>query len=186
MDPILRLEHIDKTFPGVKALTDINLSIYPGEVHSLVGENGAGKSTLIKTLLGAYQPTNGKLFYNEKECNISTPFTASKLGIEGVHQELMLIPWLSVAQNIFLNRELIDSKTGLFRTKKMEELSKKLLAEFGINIDVSRPVKEYSASIWKMIDIARVINLKPKVIIFDEANSYTDKTGSREFIQKYL
>ncbi len=168
MNPIIQLEHIDKTFPGVKALTDIDVSFYSGEVHSLVGENGAGKSTLIKILLGAYQPTGGIIRLDGKSLHIKNPFEASKLGIEGVHQELMLIPWLSVAQNIFVNREIKNPKTGLYDNKKMEEISRNLLSEFGIEIDVSLPVKGYSASIWKMIDIARVINLNPRVIIFDE------------------
>ena len=168
MAPIVKLEGIDKHFPGVHALTDINVSFSAGEVHALVGENGAGKSTLIKIILSAYKPTNGKIYINGEEKKIANPLEASNLGIEAVHQELMLIPWLSVAQNIFMNREIISPQTKLFDTRKMKEISQTLLASFGIDIDVSRPVKEYSASIWKMIDIARVINLNPKVIIFDE------------------
>ena len=168
MTPIIRLEHIDKQFPGVHALTDINVSFFKGEVHALVGENGAGKSTLIKTILSAHKPTHGALYFEGEETKIANPLEASRLGIEAVHQELMLIPWLSVARNIFMNRELRYPKTGLFDVARMERVARALLGDFGIDIDVSRPVKEYSASIWKMIDIARVINLNPKVIIFDE------------------
>lgn len=168
MTPIIRLEHIDKQFPGVHALTDVNVDFFPGEVHALVGENGAGKSTLIKVILGAHQPTRGDIYFEGKKIRVANPLEASRLGVEAVHQELMLIPWLSVARNIFMNRELKDSKTGLFRVREMERIARELLASFGIEIDVTRPVKEYSASIWKMIDIARVINLHPKVIIFDE------------------
>lgn len=168
MKPLIELKHIDKQFPGVHALTDINISFYPGEVHALVGENGAGKSTLIKIILSAYKPTEGKLYLDGEEKRIASPLEASRLGIEAVHQELMLIPWLSVARNIFMNRELRQPKTGLFDTKGMETTARKLLEEFGIRIDVSRPVKEYSASVWKMIDIARVVNLNPRLIIFDE------------------
>ncbi len=168
MKPLIQLEHIDKQFPGVHALTDINISFFPGEVHALIGENGAGKSTLVKIILSAYKPTEGKLYLDGKEKRITSPLEASKLGIEAVHQELMLIPWLSVARNIYTNRELRCSKTGLFDIKRMEQTARRLLEEFGISIDVSRPVKEYSASIWKMIDIARVVNLNPRLIIFDE------------------
>lgn len=168
LTPIIQLEHIDKQFPGVRALTDVNISFYSGEVHALVGENGAGKSTLIKIILSAYKPTRGKLYLDGVEKKISGPLEASQLGIEAVHQELMLIPWLSVARNIFMNRELRHPKTGLFDVKQMENTARKLLEELGVSIDVSKPVKEYSASIWKMIDIVRVVNLDPRVIIFDE------------------
>lgn len=164
---IIRLEHITKVFPGVKALSDVSVSFNLGEVHALVGENGAGKSTLIKTLLGAYQPTEGKIYFESKERVIAHPSEASSLGVEGVHQELMLIPYLSVAQNIFMNREP-KTKLGTFDRKEMNRKSKELLKSFNIDIDVRKNVKEFSASTWKMIDIARVVNLNPRVIIFDE------------------
>lgn len=168
MTPIIQLEHIDKQFPGVHALTDVNISFYTGEVHALCGENGAGKSTLIKIILSAYKPTMGKVYVEGKETHFANPLEASRAGIEAVHQELMLIPWLSVARNIFMNHELKNEKTRLFDIKRMEKIAKELLLSFGVDIDVTRPVKEYSPSVWKMIDIARVVNLKPKVIIFDE------------------
>lgn len=164
---IIRLEHITKKFPGVTALSDVSIAFNLGEVHALVGENGAGKSTLIKTLLGAYQPTEGDIYFEGEKRTIATPAEASKLGIEGVHQELMLIPHLSVAQNIFINREP-KNKAGFFDRKEMRRRSEELLSDFDINIDVKKNVKGYSASIWKMIDIARVVNLNPRVIIFDE------------------
>lgn len=168
MNPIIKLEKIDKQFPGVHALDSVDIEFYPGEVHALVGENGAGKSTLIKVILGAHEPTSGKMFYNGNEVHYANPFEASRMGIEGVHQELMLIPWLSVWQNVFMNHEIRKPGSKLFDKKKMQQISKDLLKDFGIDIDINRPVKEYSASIWKMIDIARVINLQPKVIVFDE------------------
>lgn len=167
MSEILRLENVWKIFPGVTALSDVSVGFNTGEVHALVGENGAGKSTLIKTLLGAHQPSKGKIYYNGEEIVIKNPSHASELGIEGVHQELMLVPYLNVSQNIFLNRE-IKSKAGIFDMKAMHERSRELLKGFSIDIDVTRSVKGYSSSIWKMIDISRVINLNPKVIIFDE------------------
>lgn len=168
MTPLIKLEHIDKQFLGVRALTDVNIEFYSGEIHALVGENGAGKSTMIKIILSAYKPTAGKIYLEGNEVKISSPLEASRLGIEAVHQELMLVPWLSVARNIFLNHELKLPKTNLFDIQKMEKRAKELLDSFGIHIDVKRPVKEYSASVWKMIDIARVVNLNPKMIIFDE------------------
>ena len=122
MSEIIRLEHIWKRFTGVTALSDVSVSFSSGEVHALVGENGAGKSTLIKVLLGAYQPTEGRIFYEGKETVIESPRKGSELGIEGVHQELMLVPYLSVSQNIFLNREIKKGK--IFDVKEMNRRSK--------------------------------------------------------------
>lgn len=166
--PIIKVSGLSKEFPGVKALKNIDFEVFPGEVHALVGENGAGKSTLIKCLIGAHIPNDGTIEFEGVPVHFHSPFDSSKLGIEAVHQELMLVPWLSVKQNIFLNRELHIGNTNFFNQKAMEQESKRLLAKFGLDIDVNKPVKNYNPSIWKMIDIARVINLRPKVIIFDE------------------
>lgn len=166
--PVMRVTGLTKCFPGVIALDNVDIEIYPGEVHALIGENGAGKSTLIKCLIGAHRPDGGVIEYKGKKVSFSSPFDSSEFGIEAVHQELMLVPWLSVKQNIFLNRELKFKKTCFFDMKRMEKASKSLMARFSLDINVNRPVREYSPSIWKMIDIARVINLHPEVIIFDE------------------
>lgn len=186
MEPLIKLEHIEKQFPGVRALTDVNIEFYSGEIHALVGENGAGKSTMIKIILSAYKPTAGKIYMQGKEVKIADPLEASKLGIEAVHQELMLVPWLSVARNIFLNHELKRPGTGLFDVRKMEKQAKELLDSFGIHIDVTRPVKEYSASVWKMIDIARVVNLKPRLIIFDEPTAILSEREVESLMKKIL
>ena len=126
MEPIIQLEHITKEFPGVRALSDVNISFRPGKVHALVGENGAGKSTLIKVILSAYKPTEGRVLFEGKEVHFSGPMEASRAGIEAVHQELMLIPWLSVARNVFLNREL-KLRSGLFDVKTMEKRAAELM-----------------------------------------------------------
>jgi ABC-type sugar transport system ATPase subunit len=185
-NPIIEVKNVGMVFPGVVALSDVSFDVYPGEVHVLVGENGAGKSTLIKILLGAYLPTQGQIFFDTREICFKTPFDASRVGIEGVHQELMLVPWLSVKQNIFLNREIKFDKFHAINLKKMKESGSKLLSDFGVNIDVDRPVKNYAPSIWKMIDIVRVINLNPRVVIFDEPTAIlTDREVSSLF-QKIL
>lgn len=186
MMPLMKLEHIDKQFPGVKALSDVSIEFYSGEIHALVGENGAGKSTMIKMILSAYKPTSGKIYMEGKEIQLSSPLEASKAGIEAVHQELMLVPWLSVARNIFLNHELRLPGTRLFDIRQMEVRSKELLDSFGIHIDVTRPVKEFSASVWKMIDIARVVNLKPKLIIFDEPTAILSEREVESLMKKIL
>ena len=183
MTPLIKLEHIDKQFPGVHALTDVNIEFFPGEVHALVGENGAGKSTLIKIILSAYKPTSGQVLMEMQEAHFANPLDASRAGIEAVHQELMLIPWLSVARNVFLNREL-RLRSGLFDIKAMEKRARELLNSFGIQIDVTKPVKAYSASIWKMIDIARVVNLSPRVIIFDEPTAILTEPEVESLMRK--
>jgi ribose transport system ATP-binding protein len=181
-NPIIEAKNIGMVFPGVVALSNVNFDLHPGEVHALVGENGAGKSTLIKILLGAYQPTTGSIFFDSREVHLKSPFDASKLGIEGVHQELMLVPWLSVTQNIFLNREIKSGILNTFNLKKMTECSRKLLHDFGVDIEVDKPVKNYAPSIWKMIDIARVINLNPRLVVLDEPTAIlTDREVSSLF-----
>lgn len=167
MEPLLVVKKLFKDFPGVKALKNVDFDVYPGEVHALVGENGAGKSTLVKCIIGAYKPTRGEIFFQGEKLLLNSPADSSNLGIECVHQELMLIPWLSVTQNIFMNREKYRAGR-FFDMRTMNEESRKLLAGFALNIDVSKAVKKYNPSIWKMVDIARVINLNPKLIIFDE------------------
>jgi ribose transport system ATP-binding protein len=181
-NPVIEVKSVGMVFPGVAALSDVSFDVYPGEVHALVGENGAGKSTLIKILLGVYIPTRGQIFLDAKELRFRTPFDASRVGIEGVHQELMLVPWLSVKQNIFLNREIKLGMFHAFDLKKMRESGGKLLSEFGVNIDVDKPVKNYAPSVWKMVDIVRVINLNPRVVIFDEPTAIlTDREVSSLF-----
>src|SRR6185503_11333056 len=103
--PLLQLRGITKTFPGVKALDDVSFVLYPGEVHMLLGENGAGKSSLMKVLCGAYQADAGEFFFEGEKVTISSTADAQKLGIAVIFQEFSLVPYLDIAQNIFLGRE---------------------------------------------------------------------------------
>jgi len=102
---LLQARGICKEFPGVRALENVDFDVYPGEVHILIGENGAGKSTLGKILMGAYKHDSGEILLEGKPIKIGRPVEALRYGIGGVHQEFMLVPWLNVAQNIFLNRD---------------------------------------------------------------------------------
>ena len=114
--PIVQVKNITKVFPGVKALTNVSIDFYPGEVHALCGENGAGKSTLIKVISGVYQPTSGDVFYQGKLANFKNPGAALNAGISVIHQELSVANDLTVAENIFLGDE--PKKNGLLNRKK--------------------------------------------------------------------
>src|SRR5436190_5966537 len=103
--PLFELRGISKQFPGVKALDNVSFAVWPGEVHMLLGENGAGKSTLMKVLCGAYRANEGKFFYNGEEISMASPADARKFGIAVIFQEFSLVPYLDIAQNIFLGRE---------------------------------------------------------------------------------
>ena len=169
--PILTATGITKQFPGVLALDDIDFDLRPGEVHILVGENGAGKSTFAKVLLGAYQPDRGEICFEGEKVHFSSTKDAIARGIVAVYQEFTLVPWLDVAQNIFLNRES-RTKVGLVDRKKMNRDAAALLAMLNCNyIDVRSPVKLLSVAEQQMVEIAKALSYHPRVIIFDEPTS---------------
>ena len=126
MEPILQVKNISKEFPGVKALTDVSIDFYPGEVHTLVGENGAGKSTLIKIISGVYIPTSGQIFYEGKEMHFTAPGQAIDAGIAVIHQELSIAKDLTVAQNVWLGREK-RKKNGLLDAARMNKETQDIL-----------------------------------------------------------
>lgn len=183
--PLLRAENISKSFPGVKALSHVDLDLYPGEVHILAGENGAGKSTLIKCILGAYQPDEGKLFLEGREIRLRSPKEGIEHGIAAVYQELTMIPWLDGAQNIFFGREPKIAGSTIINRKKMFDQAKSLLVELGCQeIDLTLPVKKLGIAEQQMIEIAKAISMNPKVIIFDEPTaSLSDREVDRLFAQ---
>lgn len=171
IEPILRAKGISKSFPGVRALDQVDFELYPGEVHILVGENGAGKSTLVKILLGAYQPDSGELYVNGEQCVFQSPKDAIKRGIVAVYQELTMVPYLDVAQNIYLNREP-KTITRLVDTKTMHTEARKLLDSLQCShIDTRKKAKSFGVADQQMIEIAKALSYHPKVIIFDEPTS---------------
>src|SRR5215472_16709440 len=122
--PLLEVRNVTKTFPGVPALTSVDFTMYPGEVHAVLGENGAGKSTLIKVITGLYEKDSGTISLQGKEIAPKSPREAQKLGISAVYQEVNLIPTLSVAENIFLGRQpkrlgIIDAGTAVRKSQEM-------------------------------------------------------------------
>ena len=143
--PIVQMRHITKSFPGVRALDDVSMTIKKGEVHILHGENGAGKSTLMKILTGVYNADSGEILLNGKKVNVDNIHEAQKLRIGTVFQENSLIPHLTVAENIFLTRE-IKNKYNLIDWKKMYSESQKWANELGVEIEPHVQVKRLSVA----------------------------------------
>lgn len=173
MDPILQVKNITKTFPGVKALTDISIDFYPGEVHALLGENGAGKSTLIKIISGVYTPTEGKVYLDGKECAFNSPRKALDAGIAVIHQELSIANDLTVAENIYLGEEPTKGGSHSIRLdrKKMEKDAQDVLDYMGVDIKATTLARELTAAQQQMVEIARIITKNARVVIMDEPTS---------------
>lgn len=168
--PYIELKNIHKTFPGVYALKDVSLSVYPGEVHGLVGENGAGKSTLIKVMAGYHQPNSGEYFIEGKPSQILSPNDAITSGVAVVYQELNVVDSLSVAENIFYGR-LPRTALGRVRWKELYSQAEAILKRLGLDIDVRRKVGYLSIAQKQLVEIARSISMNPRVIIMDEPTS---------------
>jgi ribose transport system ATP-binding protein len=169
-EPILKVEKVSKTFPGVKALDSIDFDLLPGEVHVLLGENGAGKSTLIKLLSGVYPKDSGHFYIDGKEVVIDTIQEAQSLGITTIYQERNLIPNLTIAQNIFLGREPKDRRLlGVSVDRKaMETRSLEILSSVGLDLSPRTPVSQLSVPQKQMVEIAKALSLEARIIIFDE------------------
>ncbi len=167
MDALLQLKGIDKSFPGVKALSGAALNVYAGRVMALVGENGAGKSTMMKVLTGIYQRDAGSLLWLGKETTFSGPKASQEAGIGIIHQELNLIPQLTIAENIFLGREFVN-RFGKIDWKTMYAEADKLLAKLNLRFKSHRLVGELSIGDQQMVEIAKVLSFESKVIIMDE------------------
>jgi ribose transport system ATP-binding protein len=170
MADLVSAEHVNKAFSGVLALQDVQFNLKPGEVHALLGENGAGKSTLMKIISGVYTKDSGDLHINgEKILHNLTPQSAQYLGIGIIHQELNLCPHLTVAENIFLNREF--SSAGVLNTKKQNEEAKKYLKTLDLDIDPTTLVRKLPVSKQQMVEICKTLSMDAKIIIMDEPTS---------------
>jgi len=167
---VLMMENISKAFPGVKALNDVQLTVRKGTVHALMGENGAGKSTLMKVLIGIYIPDSGTITFQGKTVHINDTETALKLGISMIHQELSPVPYMTVAENIFLGREPLG-RWGLIDKRKMLADTKALLSRLEIHIDPSTVMKDLSVANTQMVEIAKAISYDAGLIIMDEPTS---------------
>lgn len=169
MSIILEMKDIEKTFPGVKALKNINLTLHDGEILAVLGENGAGKSTLMKVLTGIHNAEKGNIFVFGKEVKFKNYKEAKKLGVSIIFQELSLIPYFNVWENIFLGNEL--TKNNFLDKKSMKEKTKKLLESLGIKIDIETPVNKLSIAEQQFVEIAKSLSLNVRILILDEPTS---------------
>ena len=169
---IVEVHGITKEFTGVRALKGIDFSVRSGEVHALMGENGAGKSTLIKILTGLYQPTSGEIRFEGQKVTLPDVISAQKLGISTVYQELNMIPYLSVSENIFLGHYPMSG--GGIDWKKMDEEAQRLIDEIGIDVDAKSPLRMYNTARQQLISIVRAVNFNCKLLILDEPTSSLD------------
>ena len=175
MDEILRLSHISKTFPGVRALQDISFDLKRGEVHCLCGENGAGKSTLIKILSGAYQPDDGgQIFFNGNEVSL-TPHTALKMGIHTIYQEHIVFNALNITENVFAGSEI--ARRGLLQRKEMRRQTEKVLRYLKSDLAPDMRMSDLTSGQQTIVEIAKALVSKSNVIILDEP---TASFSSRE------
>lgn len=172
--PVLQMTGIHKQFPGVKALTNVNFRLFPGEVHALMGENGAGKSTLIKVLTGVHSIDQGVVEMDTKSIKIHSPLDAQNAGISTVYQEVNLCSNLSVAENIYIGRE--PRRFGHILWKEMNQNAELLLKKrMNLEIDVTQPLHVYSVAVQQLVAIARALSISAKVLILDEPTSSLDR-----------
>ncbi|MFG6440138.1 sugar ABC transporter ATP-binding protein [Roseateles sp. LKC17W] len=170
--PVLELAGIHKSFPGVKALSDVSLRLFPGEVHALMGQNGAGKSTLIKVLTGLYQPDAGTITLDGQAIQPKRTEDAQAHGIRTVYQEVNLCPNLSVAENICAGR--FPRKWGRIDWAAVNADAERVLKQMDLDIDVTLPLSHYSLSVQQMVAIARALRISARVLILDEPTSSLD------------
>lgn len=168
---IIQLKNISKSFPGVKALDSVNLSVLEGHVHGLIGENGAGKSTLMKILSGVYQRDEGEIYFDGTQIPVMTPQISQDLGISIIYQEFNLVSVLSIAENIFLGRLGCGKRKRIVRWSKINAEATALLRRIGYEMDVTRKVGELSVAQMQMVEIAKALSYNARLLIMDEPSA---------------
>src|SRR5579872_1940785 len=168
--PILQMLNISKTFGGVQALRDVSFSCRKGKVHALVGENGAGKSTLIKILAGAHQADNGEIVFKGRGYTGFTAREAMATGISTIYQELNLVQYMTVAENIFLGREP-RNRLGVIDTRRMLQESADLLNRLGIKLSPSMQIDDLTVASRQMVEIAKALSQNADLIVMDEPSA---------------
>jgi simple sugar transport system ATP-binding protein len=172
---LLRMRGINKNFPGVRALDNVEFTLRPGEIHALMGENGAGKSALIKVLTGAESFESGEIRLGDSETPVinNSPQEAQSRGISTVYQEVNLCTNLTVAENLFVGRQ--PGRAGFVRWNEMNRRARAVMRKLGISIDVEKPFEVYSAAVQQMVAIARAVDISASALILDEPTSSLDE-----------
>lgn len=170
MQAILEMKGIEKTFPGVRALKNIDLVLHDGEILALLGENGAGKSTLMKVLTGVHQADKGQIFAFGNEVKFKNYKDAQHLGISIIFQELSLVPYFNVWENVFFGNEILKP-TGILDKKSMRQKTKEILSNLGVTIDIETPAKSLSIADQQFVEIAKALSINIKIFILDEPTS---------------
>lgn len=175
--PVLEMKNISKTFSGIKVLKNVKLSLYPGEVHALMGENGAGKSTLMKILGGIYTPDpNGEIIYKNTTIEWKSPLEARNKGISVIHQELNLSPNLTISENILMGTKFPKKTFGIINWEKVHEKAGRILSSMGSELNPRTLVSKLSVAEQQVVEIARALSFKAEVLIMDEPTaSLSDK-----------
>lgn len=168
-EPLLQMQGIGKTFPGVRALHDVNLQLHSGEVLGLVGENGAGKSTLLKILAGAHAPSTGTLHLQGKETTFASPHDAHSQGIAVIHQELNLVPSLSASANVMLGQE--RTRNGIIRRSEERRRTRELFARLGASIHPSTLCRRLTVAQQQIVEIAKALVVDARIVVMDEPSA---------------
>ena len=178
---LLEARRIVKDFPSTRALDNVSFDVRRGEVHALVGENGAGKSTLVKIICGAYRPNAGSLWIEGREIKVHSPHDAFKIGVATVYQEFNLLPDLSVLANLYLGRE--ETALGFLRKKHMARFARENCARVGLEVDERTPVAKLSMAEKQLLEIAKAIAFKAKVIFMDEPTAVLTEIETRKLFE---
>jgi len=160
---LLKMQKITKSFPGVTALKDVDFDLKEGEVHIILGENGAGKSTLMKILAGAYSLDEGKILISGKEAEIHNPKQAQNLGVGIIYQEFNLVPYMNVAENIFID-DFPRNKFGFIDHKKMHKNAREILSGMNMKVDTHRQIVEISTAQQQMVEVAKTMKHNSKIL----------------------
>src|SRR5215203_3475980 len=182
-DVILEMRNITKTFPGVKALDNVSFSVKQGEIHALVGENGAGKSTLMKVLSGVYPygTYDGEIYFEGKECRFQDISQSEKVGLVIIHQELALIPYLSITENLFLGNE--RSRNGIIDWNESVSRTKELLEKVGLHESPNTLITNMGVGKQQLVEIAKALAKEVKLLILDEPTASLSEKDSDALLQ---
>jgi len=185
-DTILEMRNITKTFPGVKALDNVNFSVERGEIHALVGENGAGKSTLMKVLSGVYPygTYEGEIYFEGQECQFHDITQSEKMGLVIIHQELALIPYLSITENLFLGNE--RAKNGIIDWNESVSRTKELLEKVGLHESPNTLITNMGVGKQQLVEIAKALAKEVKLLILDEPTASLNESDSEKLLQLLL